>query len=163
MSIHFKSCSKYIQIDRYALHYHHREGTSESTIVFLHGYPSSSLDYEYIWDYIPEEYSILAHDHLGFGKSDKPYDYSYSLIDQADYAIKLCERLNLKKIHLVAHDYGTSVATEIIARNNNKQLQIDLQSVTLCNGSMLIDMAKLRPIQRLLKNKWIGPFIAKIF
>ena len=107
MPKHFKSCSKYIQIDKYALHYHHREGTSESTIVFLHGYPSSSLDYEYIWDYIPEKYSILAHDHLGFGKSDKPYEYSYSLIDQADYAIKLCERLNLQKIHLIAHDYGT--------------------------------------------------------
>lgn len=161
MSNLFNSCSKYIQIDKYTLHCHHREGTGKSAIVFLHGYPSSSLDYEYIWDYIPKEYSILAHDHLGFGKSDKPYDYSYSLIEQADYAIKLCEKLSLQKIHLIAHDYGTSVATEIIARDNNKKLQIDIQSVTLCNGSMLIDMAKLRPIQRLLKNKWVGPLIAK--
>lgn len=37
-----------------------------------------------------------------------------------------------------------------------------LKSFTLCNGSMLIDMAELRIIQRLLKSKFLGPIAAQL-
>ncbi len=66
----------------------------------------------------------MMHDYLGFGFSDKPKDASYSLIAQADRALELWTKLGLKKIILLAHNYGTSVATEIIARHNKGEIDI---------------------------------------
>ncbi|MDF1694255.1 MAG: alpha/beta hydrolase [Saprospiraceae bacterium] len=144
------------------IHYKIVSGKSDKWISFLHGYPTSSLDYSAILSKIPDTYNVIAHDHLGFGHSDKPIENDYLLTIQADIAIGLYEFLNIKNVHIVAHDYGTSVATEVLSRYNSKSLSFQINSLTLCNGSMLIDMAKLRLIQRLLKNKWIGPLVARM-
>jgi len=132
------------------------------TMVVLHGYPTSSYDYYKVLPELSKHYRVIIHDHLGFGFSDKPLDYSYSLLDQADLALQLWQQLGVKKVHLLAHDYGTSVATEIIARNNNHELTIEIEKLTLCNGSMHIELSKLRTIQKLLKNKWLGKYVAKL-
>ena len=132
------------------------------TMVILHGYPTSSYDYYKVLPELSKHYRVIIHDHLGFGFSDKPLDYSYSLLDQADLALQLWQQLGVKKTHLLAHDYGTSVATEIIARNNNHELTIEIEKLTLCNGSMHIELSQLRTIQKLLKNKWLGKYVAKL-
>ena len=132
------------------------------TMVVLHGYPTSSYDYYKVLPELSKHYRVIIHDHLGFGFSDKPLDYSYSLLDQADVALQLWQQLGVKKTHLLAHDYGTSVATEIIARNNNNELTIEIENLTLCNGSMHIELSQLRTIQKLLKNKWLGKYVAKL-
>lgn len=132
------------------------------TMVILHGYPTSSYDYYKVLPELSKHYRVIIHDHLGFGFSDKPLDYSYSLLDQTDLALQLWQQLGVKKVHLLAHDYGTSVATEIIARNNNNKLTIEIENLTLCNGSMHIELSQLRTIQKLLKNKWLGKYVAKL-
>ena len=132
------------------------------TMVVLHGYPTSSYDYYKVLPELSKHYRVIIHDHLGFGFSDKPLNYSYSLLDQADLALQLWQLLGVKKVHLLAHDYGTSVATEIIARNNNNELTIEIENLTLCNGSMHIELSQLRTIQKLLKNKWLGKYVAKL-
>ena len=132
------------------------------TMVILHGYPTSSYDYYKVLPELSKHYRVIIHDHLGFGFSDKPLDYSYSLLDQADVALQLWQQFGVKKTHLLAHDYGTSVATEIIARNNNHELTIEIEKLTLCNGSMHIELSQLRTIQKLLKNKWLGKYVAKL-
>ena len=132
------------------------------TMVVLHGYPTSSYDYYKVLPKLSKHYRVIIHDHLGFGFSDKPLNYSYSLLDQADLALQLWQQLGVKKVHLLAHDYGTSVATEIIARNNNHELTIEIEKLTLCNGSMHIELSQLRTIQKLLKNKWLGKYVAKL-
>jgi len=151
-----------ITILNHEINYHYRKGSGDSVICFLHGYPTSALEYIEVMRLIPEKYSVFAHDHLGYGRSDKPLNDDYLFSKQADISLALYELLDIKNIHLVAHDYGTSVATEIVVRDNESQLNINLESITLCNGSMLIDMAKLRIIQRLLKNKIFGPIVAQL-
>lgn len=154
--------SNILNLNGVNIFYRYRAGSSNVFLSFLHGYPTSSLDYEQIIEDIPGEYHVLAHDHLGFGQSDKPISHEYLLSDQADLTCKLYATLGAKKIHIIAHDYGTSVATEIIARHNEGLIDFDLCSVTLCNGSMLIELAKLRIIQRLLKSRWIGRGVARL-
>lgn len=137
------------------------EGTADQTLLILHGYPTSSFDF---WKTLPpltKKYRVILHDHLGFGLSDKPLNYSYSLIEQADIALALWQKMGIKKAHLLAHDYGTSVATEILARFNRGQHTFELESLTLCNGSMHIELAKLRPIQKVLLNKTLAPIVSK--
>ena len=138
------------------------EGNHENTLVILHGYPTSSFDYYKALPYLTKQYRVIIHDHLGFGFSDKPLNYSYSLIEQADTALLLWEKLGLQNVTLLAHDYGTSIATEIMARTNMNQVNITIDKLILCNGSMHIELAKLRTIQKLLKNKITGKWVAKL-
>lgn len=138
------------------------EGNSDETIVILHGYPTSSYDYHKVLDDLSKKYRVIIHDHLGFGFSDKPLNYSYSLIEQADVALHLWTKLGLKKVTLLAHDYGTSIATEILARHNKKQIDLQIKELILSNGSVHIELSKLRTIQKLLKNKITGKWVAKL-
>tara|TARA_R110000787_G_scaffold283365_1_gene396060 strand:+ start:7585 stop:8466 length:882 start_codon:yes stop_codon:yes gene_type:complete len=134
----------------------------EKTMVILHGYPTSSYDYYKVLPELSLHYRVIVHDHLGFGFSDKPLDSSYSLLVQADLALQLWKQLGLKKVTLLAHDYGTSVATEILARDNANELDVEIEKLILCNGSMHIELSQLRTIQKLLKNKWLGNYVAML-
>ena len=138
------------------------EGKSKDILVILHGYPTSSFDYYKALPFLTKKYRVIIHDHLGFGFSDKPLDYSYSLIEQADIALQLWKHLSLENVTLLAHDYGTSVATEIIARSNKELIDLNINELILCNGSMHIELAKLRTIQKLLKNKFTGKLVGKL-
>jgi len=138
------------------------EVTSDNTIVILHGFPSCSFDYWKVLPILSEKFRVIIHDHIGFGLSDKPKEYSYSLFEQADTALEIWKKLGLKNATLVAHDYGCSIATEIIARANEGSLPLNFQSAILGNGSILIDMAKLQLIQKLLRNQTIGPLVSKL-
>lgn len=134
----------------------------EKIMVILHGYPTSSYDYYKVLPELALHYRVIVHDHLGFGFSDKPLDSSYSLLEQADLALQLWKQLGLKKVTLLAHDYGTSVATEILARDNANELDVEIEKLILCNGSMHIELSQLRTIQKLLKNKWVGNYVAML-
>ena len=138
------------------------KGKSKNILLILHGYPTSSYDYYKVLDQLSAEYRVIMHDHLGFGFSDKPQNASYSLIQQADRALVLWQYLGVKDATLLAHDYGTSVATEIIARSNENKIDLNINKLILCNGSIHIEFSKLRTIQKLLRNKWTGPLVAKL-
>lgn len=132
------------------------------TLLLLHGFPSCSLDFHRVLDALGRRHRVVAHDHLGFGLSAKPAGAAYSLFDQAELALELWRRLGVERGHLVAHDYGTSVATEILARREDGGLELDLTGVTLSNGSVLIELAKLRPSQRLLLTPGVGAVYARL-
>ncbi|WP_438977636.1 alpha/beta fold hydrolase [Polaribacter sp.] len=136
--------------------------SKKETLVILHGYPTSSYDYHKVLPQLAKKYRVILHDHLGFGFSEKPLDFSYSLIEQADIALQLWKQLSLKKVVLLAHDYGTSVCTEIIARHNKQQINLQIDKLILSNGSIHIEFSKLRTIQKLLKNKYTGKWVAKL-
>ena len=108
------------------------------------------------------DYRVIVHDHLGFGLSDKPQDYSYALHEQTDFAVLLWQQLGVQSAHLFAHDYGTSIATELLARWNLGFRPVTLESITLCNGSVHIELARLRLIQKLLRNETLGPVVARL-
>ena len=72
------------------------KGDSEETIILIHGFPSSSFDYFDVIDTLSVSYRVVAFDHIGFGFSDKPINYTYSLIDQAEQAIALWQQLGIR-------------------------------------------------------------------
>lgn len=131
-------------------------------ILVLHGFPSSSFDYRLALPLLSEHRRVILHDHLGFGFSEKPAKYSYSLFEQADVALLVWRALGVTRGHVIAHDYGTSVATELVARHVRGLLPIDLASLTLTNGSVHIELARLQPGQILLRNKLLGPTFARL-
>ncbi|HRH56947.1 MAG TPA: alpha/beta hydrolase [Chitinophagales bacterium] len=154
----WKSKGQYTKVYNHSVFNIHHQ-TDKPTIAFLHGYPSASYDYYKVLPLIGNDFSYIIHDHVGFGLSDKPENYSYSLIEQAEMAIELWKQLRLKEIHLVSHDYGTTVANEIIVRKLQGFEPVKIKSITFCNGSMHIELAHLKLIQRLLKHPTIGKLI----
>jgi pimeloyl-ACP methyl ester carboxylesterase len=139
----------------------HGEGDADPLLV-LHGFPSSSFDFHLALDELAAGRRVILHDHVGFGLSDKPAAYSYSLLEQAEVALELWRSLGVRRGHLLAHDYGTSIATEILARRERGLCPIDLASVTLCNGSVHLELAHLAPSQRLLRSRVVGPLFARL-
>lgn len=43
-------------------------------------------------------------------------NHTYSIIEQADIVEALLSHLRIKDVHIIAHDYGDTVAQELIAR-----------------------------------------------
>ena len=161
----WKFKGKFIQVNNnrlFVIDTNNGINTSQKSMVILHGYPTSSFDYYKVLPELSKNYRLILHDHLGFGFSDKPKDVDYSLVTQADIALELWRQLGLKKIYLFAHDYGTSVATEIIARYNANELDIEIEQLILTNGSIHIELSQLRTIQKLLKHKILGKYVAKL-
>jgi len=131
-------------------------------VLLLHGFPSSSRDFASALPRLSERRRVVVHDHLGFGWSDKPADYSYSLVEQAEVALQLWRSLGVTRGHLVAHDYGTSVATELLARREPGLCPVDFASVTFCNGSIHIELAHLTPSQHVLRIRPLAPLFARL-
>ena len=78
-------------------------------------------------------------DLLGFGLSEKPRDQLYSLLMQADIVEAVVARYAREPVILVAHDMGSSVATELLARDLDQRLTFELSSVLLFNASLVLE------------------------
>jgi len=125
-------------------------------VLWLHGFPSSSLDWRAAIEIIDSPRRMLLLDFPGFGLSAKPSDYSYSLVEQADRVVQLLRSRCLEQVHLVAHDMGTSVACELLARQAMGQLPFRIESLVLVNGSIYIEQARLTLSQKLLRSPLSG-------
>lgn len=131
-------------------------------LLVLHGFPTHSYDFHKVLPAFAEGHRVVVHDHPGFGLSDKPERWSYSLVDQAEVALAVWRELGIRRGHLLGHDYGTSVATELLARRERGLLPVGFDSVTLSNGSVHLRLAKLKLSQRLLRNPVTGPLFARV-
>ena len=130
-------------------------------ICLLHGYPSSSFDWRGVIAELPGR-RIVSFDFLGFGLSDKPRDHVYSLRGQADLAAEVWRRFaGPGPVVIAAHDMGTSVATEILARDIEGRLDRELAGVLLFNGSIVLAAASLTISQKLLRSR-LGPLFARL-
>jgi pimeloyl-ACP methyl ester carboxylesterase len=126
-------------------------------LLLLHGFPSSSYDFRALLEALPER-AAIAFDLLGFGLSDKPRDHDYSLVGQADLAEQLAPD---GPVQLVAHDIGTSVATELMAREIEGSARMRVTGIVMLNGSILQDVASPTLGQRILASP-LGPVFARL-
>ena len=130
-------------------------------LLLLHGFPTSSFDFAEVWDDLARDRPLASFDFLGFGLSDKPRDFGYSLFEQADVATRVVRELGWRRVHVLGHDMGTSVLTELLARRERGLLPFEVASITLTNGSVHVGMAHLTVGQRILRSK-AGPLFARL-
>ncbi len=119
-------------------------------LVLVHGFPTSSYDYRQLLERLAPRFRCIAFDFPGYGLSDKPEAYSYSLLQQADAMEALLRVLGVSEARVLCHDMGTSVLCELLARQDEGRLGFRLTHVTFTNGSMLQWMAAITPFQKLL-------------
>ncbi len=130
-------------------------------LLLLHGFPSSSYDWRPLLELLPSA-NVLAFDFLGFGLSDKPRNSDYSLFWQADLTEELVRRHGEgRPVFVLAHDMGTSVANELMAREIEGKLEMEIAGILLFNGSMVLEAASPTPAQRALRSR-LGPLVARL-
>jgi pimeloyl-ACP methyl ester carboxylesterase len=135
-------------------------GGDEATLV-LHGFPSSSYDWHLVLPELERQRRTLLLDFPGYGLSEKPRGYSYSLFEQTDVVLVALGEAGIRAVHVVAHDMGTSVACELVARRERGLLDVRLRSIALLNGSVHIELCHLTPSQRILRTP-LGPLFARL-
>jgi pimeloyl-ACP methyl ester carboxylesterase len=142
------------------IHVFERDGTGP-LLLLLHGFPSSSYDWRLLLE-LETQHAILAPDFLGFGLSEKPRDHSYTLHWQADMVEDLVRRQDEQRpVFFLAHDMGTSVANELMARDIEGSLEMNLTGGVLLNGSMIQDAASPTVGQRILRSA-VGPLFSRM-
>ncbi|MFC9894727.1 alpha/beta fold hydrolase [Nocardia sp. NPDC127579] len=142
-------------------------GTDGARVLLcVHGFPTASWDWHALWPGLCAEFTrVLAADMIGFGWSAKPRDYRYSILDQADLQERLLREQGVRRVHILAHDYGDTVAQELLARAAERRHAGDdslvIESVCLLNGGLFPETHRARPIQRLLAGP-LGPLASAL-
>lgn len=81
-----------------------------SPVLLIHGFGASTFTWRHIAPALAERHRVIAVDLKGFGQSDKPFDESYSVFDQAGLLAQLIEDQDLRNLTLVGHSFGGGVA-----------------------------------------------------
>lgn len=105
-------------IDVYGSKMHYIEEGQGDPILLLHGMPTSSYLWRNIIPHLSPLGRCIAPDLMGMGKSDKP-NIDYSIFDHIKYIEKFIELMNLKKIMLVLHGWGSIIGFDYAMRHES--------------------------------------------
>ncbi|NXX17352.1 MEST protein, partial [Podargus strigoides] len=124
---------------------------SSDVIILLHGFPTSSYDWCKIWEGLTQRFHrVIALDFVGF----------------ANIVEGLVRHLGLRhqRINLLSHDYGDTVAQELLHRyEHNKTGSILINSLCLSNGGIFPETHYPRFIQKILKDGGLlSPVITRL-
>ena len=131
----WKQNGKYFDFGEFPIFYRRSEG-EKKTLLCLHGFPSASFDYHKIWNKLAENFSLVAFDMIGYGFSAKPSDFDYTTFRQTDVLQALIAHLKIKKLHILAHDYGNTITQELLARDEESRLNFKIESICFLNGAL---------------------------
>ncbi|GHT16837.1 haloalkane dehalogenase [Planctomycetales bacterium] len=108
--------SRFLTLDN-GLRYHYideqrpRNADDREVLLMVHGNPTWSFYYRHLVSAFRDRFRCIAVDHIGCGLSDKPNEseYPFSLERRIDDLCRLVQHLDLKKITLIAHDWGGAI------------------------------------------------------
>lgn len=93
------------------------EGAGEP-VIMLHGYGASAYSWRRLRPALARTHTVIAIDLKGFGRSEKPFDDTYSALDQAKLILDFIEKRDLRNITLIGHSFGGSVALALAIKLN---------------------------------------------
>lgn len=129
-------------------------------VLLLHGFPTWSYDYAEMAGDLAADHDVITFDFLGYGASDKPDQYEYSVIESADTVEDLVAHLGLGSVRLVAHDYGGIVGQELSDRVNRGTLPFAINHLTMLNSGIVYSAYRPTRMQKLLILPIVGKLLA---
>ncbi len=94
----------YFNVNDTTMHYVD-EGEGE-VLLFVHGTPSWSFEFRNVIKFLSKKYRCIAIDHIGFGLSEKPAKYDYTVQNHTASLLKLITHLQLNQFTMLVHDFG---------------------------------------------------------
>jgi len=134
--------SKYLEIDGLRQAYVDEGPSGADPILLLHGQPSWSYLYrKMIPVLVNAGHRVIAMDHVGMGRSDKPIDIAYySYLGHCDRLERFIERLGLKDINLFVQDWGSLIGLRVAGMNTDW-----FSTITVGNGTLPVFPAIYKP------------------
>lgn len=131
-------------------------------IMFLHGQPTSSYLWRNIMPFMEGKGRLIAPDLIGFGKSDQP-DLDYTYVDHYRYFVEFINKLGLKNITIVGHDWGSALGLDYAAHHpENIKAIVTMEALIapiLPAKSFEAMPAQLREFFQMVRDPEIGPKI----
>jgi pimeloyl-ACP methyl ester carboxylesterase len=120
------------EVDGVGVFYREAGPNNAPTIVLLHGFPSSSREFDTLIPLLATRYHLIAPDFPGFGHSDapEPAAYAYTFDHLARTIDDFLAAIDLKRYSLYLHDYGAPVGFRIILAHPER-----LQALIIQNGN----------------------------
>ncbi len=104
------------RVDGVGIFYREAGPKDAPTIVLLHGFPSSSRQFDALIPLLATRFHLIAPDYPSFGQSDTPAPstYTYTFDHLAKTTNDLLEQLGVNRYTLYMHDYGGPVGFRIM-------------------------------------------------
>ena len=126
-------------------------------VTLLHGYPTCSYDWAPIVPALTAAgHRLLLFDFIGFGDSDKPR-WGTNYLEQVALVRQLWGHFEVDRTAVVAHDYGVSVAQELLASRDER-----VARVAFLNGGLYPHLHRPQPIQTALQKPIVGSLIGRL-
>lgn len=151
--------SHFVSIDGVRIHYQEFGDANDPPIILLHGYTASA----YVWNtsaplLAEAGLRAIAIDSVGFGYSEKPRGFDYTIESQARMISRFMDRLGIGRAVLAGSSYGGAVAS-ILALDAPERVEKLVLVDTVCNDDL-----KNHPVLRLVSVPVLGeiitPFLA---
>ncbi len=113
-SVHHPENSHFVEVDGATIHYQEFGDPAKQTLILIHGYTAST----YVWQttapiFADNDFHGVSVDLIGFGYSDKPKWFDYSITSQARMISRLMNRLGIGRATIVGSSYGGAVAATL--------------------------------------------------
>ena len=129
-------------------------------LLLIHGWPTSSIDWFDVADQLSASFRVCALDFPGYGFSDKPQGWGYSVTrDEELIEYYITEVIGAEAGVVVAHDRGDSVALLHAARCAEGRSAARLEHLVLSNGNVFLPLANLTAVQGRILDTESGPQI----
>ncbi|SVC22563.1 uncharacterized protein METZ01_LOCUS275417, partial [marine metagenome] len=93
------------------------EGSSENTLLLLHGLGASAERWEYVIPHFARKFRVIVPDLIGFGYSDKPMaDYTIEYF--SEFISKFVDKIGIKELNIVGSSLGGQIAAEYTVNHN---------------------------------------------
>ncbi len=107
--------SRSVQVAGHRMHYIAEGPAGGPAVVLVHGLGGRSEDWSNLAPYLARAgFRVFMPDLVGFGRSDRPADFSYSVRDQAAVVMAFMDALGLQQVELGGWSMGGWIA-ELIA------------------------------------------------
>ena len=132
-------------------------------LLLIHGWPTSSIDWFEVATELSTRFRVCALDFPGFGFSDKPQGWGYSLTrDEELIEHYLAEVIGAESCVIAGHDRGDSVALLHAARCAEGRSAVALEHLVLSNANIFLPLSNLTEAQRRILDRETGPQIAAV-
>ena len=120
-------------------------------VALVHGFPTCSVDWFEVAERLSSRYRVCMLDFPGYGFSDKPRGWGYSLRRDAELLDHyLAEVVGAESVVVVAHDRGDSVALIHAAGAAEGRARVGLEHLVLSNANIFLPLSNLTDAQRLM-------------
>jgi pimeloyl-ACP methyl ester carboxylesterase len=153
--IHHAENSHFVVVDGVRVHYQEFGDPSKPKMILIHGYTAST----YVWQeaapkLADDDFHVIAIDLLGFGYSDKPAWFEYSIASQARVVEQFMNCLGIGRATLVGSSYGGAVAATVALDYPERVEKLVLV------GAVINDEAVTNGVLRLVAMSGVGEILS---